>query len=148
MSFTIGELTEADLSRGFLETLESLTVVELTPEQAVPIFHQRLRTGLRTFVARSGERVVGAVTLVVEQKFIHSGGRIGHLEDVAVHRDYQKQGIGAAVVRHAIEEAQRLGCYKVILNCLDRTIPFYAQMGFRRHENGMRLDLTPAKPAP
>jgi glucosamine-phosphate N-acetyltransferase len=141
MSFAIGELTEADLSRGLLETLSSLSPVELTPAEAVPLFQERLRTGLHTFVARVGDRVAGTITMVMERKFIHRGGLVGHIEDVAVHADYQGQGIGAALVQHATDEARRLGCYKVILNCLDSRVAFYERCGFRRYENGMRLDL-------
>ena len=141
MSFSIGDLNEADLSRGFLETLACLTTVDLTPEEGVPIMQARTRAGLRTFVARAGDRVVGTATLVIEPKFIHHGGKIGHLEDVSVHKDFQKQGIGEGLVRHAIDEARRLGCYKVILFCIDRLVPFYGRCGFHVHENGLRLDL-------
>jgi len=140
MSFVIGDLTEEGLSRGFLETLAGLAAPELTPAEAAQVHRERLRAGLRTFVARSGDYIVGTATLMIEQKFIHRGGRVGHIEDVAVHRDYQSQGIGAALVRHAIEEARHLGCYKVILNCADGLMPFYARLGFRSHHNGMRLD--------
>jgi glucosamine-phosphate N-acetyltransferase len=141
MSFSIGDLHERDLSRGFLETLQSLAEVDLTPDAALHVFHQRLRAGAHTYVARIGDKTVGSVTILVEYKFIHRGSRAAHLEDVAVHRDYQKLGIGAALVRHAIDEARRLGCYKVILNCFDKLIPFYARFGFRRQDNGMRLNL-------
>jgi glucosamine-phosphate N-acetyltransferase len=140
MSFVIGDLNEGDLSRGFLETLESLAATELTPAQATAVLQARLRTGMRTFVARVGDKTIGTATLLMEHKFIHHGGRAAHLEDVAVHPDYQSQGVGAALVRHVIEEARKLGCYKVILNCADRVMPFYARLGFRRHDNGMRLN--------
>jgi glucosamine-phosphate N-acetyltransferase len=140
MIYAIGDLNEKDLSRGFLESLEDLGKAELSLEEAVNVLRGRARAGVRTFVARAGDRVVGTASLLIEQKFYHQGGRAGHIEDVSVHRDYQGQGIGAALVRHAIEEARRLGCYKTILNCSDNLIPFYARVGFRRHNNGMRLD--------
>jgi glucosamine-phosphate N-acetyltransferase len=140
MSFAIGDLTAEDLARGFLETLGGLAAPELTPAEAAKVHQERLRAGLRTFVARVGDSTVGTATLLLEQKFIRRAGRVGHIEDVAVHRDYQSQGIGAALVRHAVEEARRLGCYKVILNCADGVMPFYVRLGFRRHDNGMRLD--------
>ena len=141
MTFAIGELSEKDLSRGFLESLEGLGKAELSPAEAAKVFHGRVRAGVRTFVARAGDQVIGTATLLIEQKFYHRGGHAGHIEDVSVHRDHQGQGVGAALVRHAVEEARRLGCYKVILNCDDRVMPFYVRLGFRRHSNGMRLDL-------
>jgi glucosamine-phosphate N-acetyltransferase len=140
MTFAIGELTKKDLSRGFLESLAELGKVELTAPEVANVFQGRVRTGVRTFVARDGDKVIGTASLILEQKFYHRGGHAGHIEDVSIHRDYQGRGVGAALVRHAIEEARRLGCYKVILNCDDRVMPFYVRLGFHRHSNGMRLD--------
>lgn len=137
----IVELQPADLSRGFLETLASLSEVELKPADALAILESRRQRGIRTFVARVDGAVVGTAALLVEQKFIHGGGWVGHIEDVAVHRDHQKKGIGAALIRHAIEEARKLGCYKVILSCFEDRVPFYEGLGFRPHDVGMRIDL-------
>jgi glucosamine-phosphate N-acetyltransferase len=141
MDVIIEELTAPDLARGFLESLTSLTAVGLTPVEALPIFRERLRAGIRTYIARQGDRVVGTASLLLEQKFIHQGGRVGHIEDVAVHREFQKQGIGTALVAHITEEARKLGCYKVILNCFEHLAPFYARIGYRKQEVGMRIDL-------
>ena len=138
---SIGDLNGHDISNGFLETLASLAPVDLTPEEASTILRQRLRAGIHTFVARLGGKVVGTAALLLEDKFIHGGGRVAHVEDVAVHPDFKKQGIGAALVRHLIDRARDLGCYKVILNCHDHLIPFYEQQGFRQYDTGMRIDL-------
>ena len=140
LELTIGELTGPDLANGFLETLTSLAEVNLTPAQAGEVFRARLRAGVRSYVARLGQQVVGTASLVVEQKFIHGGGLVGHIEDVAVHRDCRLRGVGSALVRHATEEAQRLGCYKVILNCFEHLVPFYSRLGYRTHDTGMRID--------
>jgi glucosamine-phosphate N-acetyltransferase len=137
----VGDLNALDLSRGFLETLSGLSEANLTFEEAVKVLRNRLRSGIYTYVARAGEEVAGTATLLVEDKFIHNGGRVGHIEDVAVHPGYQKQGIGAALIEHAVSEAKRLGCYKVILNCYEHVAPFYEKLGFRRQDLGMRLDL-------
>jgi glucosamine-phosphate N-acetyltransferase len=115
--------------------------VKLTPDQAKEVFRERLRRGIRSYVACIDDRVVGTASLLVEEKFIHGAGLSSHIEDVAVHRDFQKQGIGAALVGYLLQEARRLGCYKVILNCREGNVPFYEKMGFRRHDVGMRLDL-------
>jgi len=137
----IRECTALDLSNGFLATLANLADVDMTTEEAREVFRSRLRNGIRTYVALAGDQIVGTVTLLVERKFIHRGGLVGHIEDVAAHPDYQNRGIASALVRHATEEARRLGCYKVILSCFDRLVPFYERLGFRRHDTGMRIDL-------
>ena len=42
----------------------------------------------------------------------------------------QRKGIGTALVRHAVEQARRLACYKVILNCQGDRVGFYTRLGF------------------
>ena len=48
----------------------------------------------------------GNVALLLEKKFIHSGGYIGHIEDVAVHPEFQGHGIGKALIER-IQQARR-----------------------------------------
>jgi glucosamine-phosphate N-acetyltransferase len=138
---TIRDLDVADLENGFLETLAFLSEVNLTPQEARPLLEDRCRAGVQTFVAVRGGRVVGTASLVAERKFIHAGGRVGHVEDVAVHRDFQRRGIGTKLVVHAVKRAQALGCYKVILDCFGPVAPFYSRLGFREFNRGLRLDL-------
>ena len=140
MDITLRELTPADLSHGFLETLAGLAKVDLAVDAANEVLQKRLQTGIRTFVAADGERIVGTASLLIEQKFIHGGGLCGHIEEVVVHPDYKNQGIARALVRHATAEAEKMSCYKVILNCFDDLVPFYESCGFRRHDVGMRMN--------
>jgi glucosamine-phosphate N-acetyltransferase len=137
---TVREMYGFDLTPDFLNTLSSLATVNLTLDRAKVVFRERLRKGIRTFVAFMDNRIVGTASLLVEEKFIHEGGRSGHIEDVAVHKDFQKHGVGAALVRYVIEQARAAKCYKVILNCSEGTAAFYEKLGFRRHDIGMRLD--------
>ncbi len=141
----IREMTGPDLGRGFLESLSALADVDLTFEEAAEVFRARLRSGVRTYVAVIDGRVVGTTSLLVEPKFIHRGGKVGHVEDVAVHADYRGHGVGRALVCHATEQARKIGCYKVILSCFDRLVPFYGQLGYREHDVGMRVDLADAR---
>jgi glucosamine-phosphate N-acetyltransferase len=136
----IRDLRAEDFDCGFLDALAALTDVDLTPETARSILNG-MPGNVRTFVAESAGRVVGAVTLLIERKFIHGGGSVGHIEDVAVDRRHQRRGIGTALVEHAIEAARHAGCYKVILDCFDPLVPFYERMGFRPFNRGLRLDL-------
>jgi glucosamine-phosphate N-acetyltransferase len=141
MDVEIAELEERDLTAGFLESLASLSEVGLTPAEAIALVRERAQQGVKTYVARIDGRVVGTASLLVERKFIHRGGKVGHIEDVAVHRDTQHRGIGTRLVAHATDEARKLGCYKVILDCFDRLTPFYGRLGYRVFNVGMRIDL-------
>lgn len=138
---TIRLMNATDLKRGFLAALSALKPANLTEEQAVEIFRCRMRWRVRTYVALINDRVVGTASLLIEPKFIHDGGVVGHIEDVAVHSDTQHHGLGAALVNHLLEVCRQAGCYKVILDCDEDVIPFYEKLGFHQWERAMRIDL-------
>ena len=75
------------------------------------------------------------------QWFVQSDGMAAGCP--SVRPAMQGRGLGTALVRHAIEEARRLGCYKVILDCFEPLVGFYDRMGFRPFNRGLRLDLYP-----
>jgi glucosamine-phosphate N-acetyltransferase len=138
----IRELEEKDLFNGFLESLDSLRKSsDLNPKKAKEIFKKiKSDKNYKIYVAVLDSKVVGATTLLIEQKFIHNGGKVGHIEDVVVRKEYQGKGIGGKVVKALLEYAKKEGCYKTILDCTDDLIPFYEKMGFKRHSNSMRYD--------
>jgi glucosamine-phosphate N-acetyltransferase len=141
MPLELRPLEQADFKRGFLETLANLTEVGLTSEEAIHIWRGRNAAGVRTVVAVENDQVIATASLILEHKFLHRGGTIGHIEDVATHPHHQGKGAGSAVVRALVELARQSGCYKVILSCNDQNLAFYSKVGFRRHDNGMRIDL-------
>jgi glucosamine-phosphate N-acetyltransferase len=143
MQHLIRELQESDLSNCLADTLASLAEVGLSPVGLRAVMQERLRSGVHTYVALdpATNEIVGTASLIVERKFIHRGGRVGHIEDVAVRRGFRGKGLGAALVQHAVSEARRLGCYKIILNCFEPLVPLYDSLGFRKHDLGMRMDL-------
>ena len=50
-------------------------------------------------------------------------------------------GIGKAMVNQCIKYAQAEGCYKVILDCNEKNIPFYVKCGFIPASYCMRYNL-------
>lgn len=59
----------------------------------------------------------------------------GVIENVVTDPDFRRQGLGTRVLRHALAEAWREGCYKVMLSTGGRhesTLLFYERAGFRR----------------
>lgn len=139
-SIEIRELQQADLNRGFLDVLAALTRVELSPEDAQKVF-DRPRVNHFTYVAVADDRVIGTTSLFVEEKYIQAGGRAGHIEDVVVSPEAQGGGIGRQLVQFAVEQAKKMGCYKVILHCSEQVKPFYESLGFHQANIGMRIDL-------
>ena len=146
LGLEIREIKPADLANGFLDTLENLSDTGgLSPEAALKILAvMRRNSNHHVFVAvRAGGQVIATTTLYVEQKFIHRGGLVGHIEDVAVRKDCEGKGVGGSIVMAAVERAKKLGCYKCILDCRAGLVGFYQGLGFAKHDEGMRLDLKP-----
>ena len=144
--YQVRELRDADVERGFIETLANLSDVGgLSPAGARALFKSmKSNPAYHIFVAVAGDgQVIGATTLLVEQKFIHRGGLVGHIEDVVVRDGHEGKGVGGSVVRAAVEKARELGCYKVILDCKADLVDFYKKLGFSERDVGMRIDLAP-----
>jgi glucosamine-phosphate N-acetyltransferase len=138
----IRKLQKKDLFNGFLESLDSLRKAsDLSPKKANAIFDKIAKNRNETiYVAVKDERVIGAASITIEQKFIHKGGKVGHIEDVVVAKEFQGRGIGQKIVYALLEYAQKQGCYKTILDCTDELIPFYERLRFKRFSNSMRFD--------
>jgi glucosamine-phosphate N-acetyltransferase len=138
----IRELEESDLFRGFLESLDSLRKAsDLDKNKAKQVFSKiKSDPNHVIFVAELEERIVGSTTLIIEPKFIHDGGLVGHIEDVVVSKDFQNKGIGEMLIQKALGHAKSSGCYKTILDCSDEVKPFYEKIGFKKKSNAMRFD--------
>ena len=82
--------------------------------------------------------IMGMGTLLIESKIIHRFGKVGHIEDIIISKEYRGQGLGKYVVESLMEIAEKdFKVYKVILNCSDSNIPFYENCGFKKKENQM-----------
>lgn len=138
--FEIRLLWGPDLNKGLQETLRALAPVDMKPEQLSKVFQKMLHTNCHVYIAMHTQRVVGVATLLMEQKFIHDGGVVGHIEDVAVDKSFQLTGIGSALVEFLTERAFQEGAYKVILDCKRDLIPFYERLQFREAGVLMRRD--------
>jgi len=138
----IREIEEDDLENGFLETLDFLRNASgLDKNKAKEILKKiKQNTNHIIYVAIDDKKIVGSTTLLIEQKFIHDGGLVGHIEDVVVRKDYEGKGIGIKLVTSMLECAKEKNCYKTILDCKDDVKQFYERIGFKRESNGMRYD--------
>ena len=93
------------------------------------------------WVAVLDGKVVGTAMMHLQHKLSYHCGTAAHLEDVVVDRDIRGQGIGELLVQAAIDVAKEKKCYKIILGCFEKTVPYYERFGFEKHDIGMRLNL-------
>lgn len=68
----------------------------------------------RLFVARDGAKVVAMASLLFTVSTAE-GGRAALFEDLVVHPDYRKQGIGARLLEYVIEQARADGVLRLTL---------------------------------
>ncbi len=138
----IRQIQENDLFQGFLESLDSLRKASDLEEDNAKLVLKKIRSKQNhvIIVADLEGQIVGSITLLIEPKFIHQGGLVGHIEDVVVRSELQSKGIGEQLVNAALEYAKNHGCYKTILDCDDNIKPFYEKIGFKRNSNAMRFD--------
>ena len=138
----IRKLKKEDLQNGFLTTLDSLRQTSnIEAKKAEEIFEKINSTPEYIIaVAELDGKIIGATTLLIEQKFIHDGGLVGHIEDVVVDKNYQGQRIGEKIMKYLLEIAKNQGCYKTILDCTDDVKQFYEKLGFKHVANELRFD--------
>ena len=145
MSFIIRELKEEDLSNGFIETLSNLSEVGKLANDTIrksEILSEIKDKNYRIVIAedKQNHQIIGSATLLIEQKFIHNGGKAGHIEDVVTRKGYEGKGIGMEILKELIKIAKDNECYKIILDCDEKLVKFYEKLGFNKHSIMMRLD--------
>lgn len=95
------------------------------------------------YVAASGTEVVGMVTLCV---FSTLTGTKAYLDHLVVAPGRRRQGIGRALIQHAIEQADRVGASRIDLTANEHKQAgwaLYESLGFHRRDTAsFRLDIT------
>ena len=72
--------------------------------------------------------VVGYGSIFIERKI--RGGKMGHIEDIVVHPDLRKKGIGKLLINALYQIAQEENCFKVSLVCKEHNLSFYQKCDF------------------
>ena len=141
----VKELEDHHLINSFFDTLSNLTEIGIdvyNKEFSRKIFEKIKKVdNIKIFVAIKDSDIVGSITALIEQKFVHNGGKICHIEDVVTRKGFEKLGIGSILVEKVLELAIQEKCYKVILNCSEYNSKFYEKLGFYKHDLGMRYNI-------
>ncbi|KAI5463981.1 acyl-CoA N-acyltransferase [Mariannaea sp. PMI_226] len=136
--YKLRALEKSDYDSGFLDCLRVLTTVgEFTSDDFDKQYDHMAAAGSYYIIiiedtTRAERPVVATGALIVERKFIHSLGAVGHIEDIAVAKDQQGKKLGLRLIQALDFVAEKVGCYKSILDCSEANEGFYVKCGFRR----------------
>lgn len=131
------------------EVMQLLAQPDLDDGKVLPvldaqrIFERMARyPNYKIYVAVSEAHVVGTFALLIMDNLGHMGAPSAIIEDVAVDPDLQGQGIGKAMMLHAIQLAGENGCYKAVLSSnlkREKAHTFYDSLDFERHGYSFRI---------
>lgn len=137
--YTIRPLRRSDYQRGYLDVLRVLTTVGDITEEQWNSRYEWIRARSDEYyllvVCDGEDRIVGTGSLIVERKFIHSLGMVGHIEDIAVEKGQQGKKLGLRIIQALDFVAEKVGCYKVCLSS-------FCFLGSRGWGMGIEADLT------
>ena len=137
----IREIAKNDLTDEYFLLLSQLSG-ELKSYNVYNMWKAYLEGSSKTYVYINNEnKTIGTATIIVEGKFLRCGSSVGHIEDVVVDKSCRTKGVGRELVSKCVEFAQEHDCYKVVLDCSEENIPFYAKCGFRPDAYCMRKDI-------
>lgn len=97
----------------------------------------------RLLVVEADGAVAGTACLIIVPNVSHQGKPYALVENVVVDETQRSAGHGELLMRRAIAEAQRAGCYKLTLTSNKGRAGahrFYQRLGFRAASEGFRID--------
>ena len=148
---TVREATADDLAR-IVELLAQLSL-DAPREELGPPLPESYRAAFRQietdrrqqlFVVETEGRVVAAASLLIVPNLSHQGQPYAIVENVVVDAAKRGGGYGELLLRHAMAEARRAGCYKLSLTSNKQrgdAHRFYERLGFTATHEGFRVEL-------
>jgi predicted N-acetyltransferase YhbS len=115
----------------FKEILEQSTLGERRPVNEPERLAKMLQHGNLIVTARDNEKLVGVSRSMTD--FLYCT----YLSDLAVHADYQKQGIGKELIRQTKLATPKA---KLILVSAPKAIDFYPKIGMTKYEHCFFVD--------
>ena len=145
LKYKIRELRKEDLNpkRGFLKTLSNLSKTALLSKKKIKAIFKEVKEKENSYIfvaVGENKQIIGTIKLIIERKFWQGGKRAGHIEDVVTRKGFENMGVAGSLIKKALVEAKKLGCYKVILDCRDELVPFYRKFKFYKFESCLRVD--------
>lgn len=142
--FFFEKIKTEDINKDYLFLLSQLTSVdyESLNKENIENFINSLNNNHLIYLlkdSKNNNKIIGSITIIIENKIIHSFSKVGHIEDVVVDINYRGQKLGQKLINYAVGLCKDKGCYKVILDCNNENIKFYEKCNFELKGNEMSL---------
>lgn len=98
--------------------------------------------GYSLLVIENDGEVAGLMTMIIMPNLSHCALPWALIEALIIDSRFRGQGLGTALVKHAIEMARRARCYKLVLGSNKKRLDahrFYRRMGFEEYSLGFRM---------
>ena len=136
-------LSKTDFNTNYLSLLSQLSAID---PQGITFdtfykFVDKLNSNhiIKIIKNKNTKKIVGTVTILIEEKLLHNNGRVGHIEDLVIDESMRGCGLGKKILDIAKNECKN--CYKIILNCNDNNIDFYNKCGYMISGSQMRNNI-------
>ncbi|ACS57290.1 GNAT family N-acetyltransferase [Rhizobium sp. WSM1325] len=132
--------------------LPGLTILYQHLNQTDPVLDRALaeerfstilaQPGMTVFIGFAGDLAVATATLIVVPNMTRNGASYALIENVVTNADHRQRGYAGAVIGHAVTQAWKAGCYKVMLLTGSKspaTLRFYENCGFVQDKTGYQI---------
>lgn len=93
------------------------------------VLERAFEHSLLTLAAYDGRNLIGMIRTVGD------GETIVFIQDLLVHPQYQRKGVGSALVRAAAEQFRNVRQIQLTTDDTTQTVVFYKSLGFLPHAN-------------
>ena len=113
----------------YIKLIKKFRNIELNEKQ----YHKSLKKIKENgdiIICEYDNKIIGTLTVLIEQKFIHNYAKYGHIEDVFVDKEYQNRGIASKLIHEGLKLCKQENCLKCKLNCFENLEDFYSKSNF------------------
>lgn len=130
-------LCTIDFEKWFCDILKELTSCDTNKDKYLDIWKEMYEINqiipqylIIVWENTDSGRIVACGSIIIENKFIHDGHNVWHIEDIVISKGYKRIWLGTHLIKLLVELWKRQSCYKVILDCTKDVLPFYQWCGF------------------
>jgi glucosamine-phosphate N-acetyltransferase len=141
--YQLRKIEKEDFHKNYLCLLKQLTTIDPDKinKEMFDTFLDKLNENHQIYVIEQTEQhiIIGTITIIFEQKLIHTMGIVCSIEDVIIDTNFRGLKLSKLLINKAVELSKYYGCYKIILNCNDDNVVIYEKNGFKNNGNLMSL---------